>query len=204
MLAIFDMDGTLADSSIVLANSINYVRSKLGLKPLNKDIIIKQINNPNCDLANFFYGLNEITHKHEEWFKEYYSTHHNSDLKLFDGIKEMLIELKSKNIELAVATNAYRDSTLLALKHLNIYSFFDYIICYDDVKEGKPSAEMLLKLLELANEKSSNAIFIGDSQRDYLASKAANIEFILVDFVNKKTNPLEIAKKIEEYFGIKS
>ena len=204
MLAIFDMDGTLTDSSVVLANSINYVRSKLNLEPLSKELVIEQINNPQCNLAEFFYNLDKIEPIHEEWFKEYYSAHHDIDLELFDSILEMLKELKSKNIKLSIATNAYRDSTILALKHLKIYDLFDYIICYDDVKEGKPSPEMLLKLLDIAKEKRENAIFIGDSQRDYLASKAANIEFILVDFVNKKDNPLDVAKKIEEYFGIKS
>ena len=203
MLAIFDMDGTLANSSIVLANSINYVRAKLDLEPLDKDLIIEQINNPNCDLARFFYNLDRIEPIHEEWFKEYYSAHHDINLELFEGIEDMLVQLKSNNIKLAVATNAYRDSTILALKHLKIYDYFDFIICYDDVDEGKPSPKMLLKLLELAKERRENSIFIGDSQRDYLAGKAANIEFILVDFVNKKDNPLDIAKKIEEYFALK-
>jgi phosphoglycolate phosphatase len=204
MLAIFDMDGTLADSSVVLTNAINYVRAKLGLKPLSQEVILEQINNPECDLARFFYGLSEITPKHEEWFKEYYSANHDRELVLFNGIKEMLDILKNDGIKLAVATNAYRSSTIEALKHLNIYNYFDAIICYDDVKEGKPAPDMLIKLLDYFKEDRKNAIFVGDSQRDYLASKAAKIEFILVDFANKKDNPIDVAKKIKEYFKIKS
>jgi phosphoglycolate phosphatase len=165
---------------------------------------MEQINNSNLDLGESFYGVNEITDKHEEWFKEYYSAHHDKDLRLFNGIKEMLDILKNRDIKLAVATNAYRVSTIEALKHLKIYDYFDYIISYDDVKEGKPAPDMLLKLLEKTKHKREDAIFIGDSQRDYLASKAAGIKFILVDFVNRKDNPLDIAKKIEEYFGFKS
>jgi len=204
MLAIFDMDGTLADSSVVLANAINYVRAKLDLEPLDKDIIIEQINNPKCDLARFFYNLEEITQEHEEWFKDYYSANHDKDLVLFDGIKEMLDRLKQNGIKLAIATNAYRSSTIEALKHLKIDNYFDAIVCYDDVQEPKPSPEMLLNLLDYFKEDRKNAIFIGDSQRDYLASKSAGIAFILVDFVNKKDNPIDVARKIEEYFKIKS
>lgn len=202
MLAIFDMDGTLADSSVVLANAINYVRSKYNLKPLPKDEIIYQINNPECNYASYFYNKEFITAKDEEWFKEYYSRHHNSDLVLFDGVKEMLTKLKGFGIKLAVATNAYRVSTLEALTHLEIENFFDEIVCFDDVKEPKPSPAMLFLLLERCKESSRSSIFIGDSQRDYLASKAANIEFVLVDFVNKKDKPMQVAKKIEEFFSI--
>jgi phosphoglycolate phosphatase len=202
MLAIFDMDGTLADSSVVLANAINYVRSKYALKPLPKDEIIYQINNPECNYAEYFYNKKHISKQDEEWFQEYYSKYHNRDLVLFDGIKEMLARLKSKGIKLAVATNAYRVSTLEALQHLEIESFFDEIVSFDDIGEPKPSPAMLFWLLNRCKVSNKESIFVGDSQRDYLASKAANIEFVMVDFVNKKTNPMQVAKKIEEFFSI--
>jgi phosphoglycolate phosphatase len=202
MLAIFDMDGTLTDSSVVLSNAINFVRSKYNLKPLPKDEIIYQINNPQCNYAEYFYNKEQITLQDEEWFKSYYTKNHDKELVLFDGIFEMLKKLKEKNIKLAIATNAYRNSTLEALEHLKLKDFFDYIVCFDDVGEGKPSPKMLLELLKVSNHKASEAIFIGDSDRDYLAAKNAEIEFIRVDFVNKKDNPLKVAKKIEEFFSI--
>ena len=202
MLAIFDMDGTLTDSSVVLSNAINYVRSKYNLPPLSKDEIIYQINNPHCNYAQYFYNKKSISLQDEEWFKEYYSKNHDRELVLFEGILEMLKELKKKNIKLAIATNAYRNSTLEALNHLNLKDFFDFIVCFDDVGEGKPSPKMLFKLLNLSGVKKEQAIFIGDSDRDYLAAKSAGIEFIRVDFVNKKDNPLDVAKKIEEFFSI--
>ncbi len=206
MLAIFDMDGTLTDSSTLLANAINYVRGKLNLAPLTKDVIITQINNPECNLAKFFYNLDAIEPIHEEWFKEYYSKHHNLELELYDGVLEMLERLKSRGINLAIATNAYRASTLEALSHLNILELFDDIVCFDDVGEGKPSPDMLNTLLDRFKLSKNRAIFIGDSQRDELASKAAKIEFIKVAFgsnledaINK---PSEVVRKIEEYFCI--
>ena len=178
MLAIFDMDGTLVDSSVTLVNSINYVRGKLGLEPLAKQIILEQINNPECNLAKFFYETDEITDKHEKWFKEYYSRNHDKELVIFDGVELMLQNLKNKGIKIALATNAYRDSTMEALKHLNIENYFNDIICYDEVDNGKPAPDMLLALLNRNSPK--RAVFIGDSDRDMLAAKAANLEFLRV------------------------
>jgi len=206
MLAIFDMDGTLTDSSTLLANAINYVRGKLNLEPLPKDIIIEQINNPECDLAKFFYNVDRFEPIYEEWFKEYYSKYHDLELELYDGVEEMLKTLKSKGVKLAIATNAYRDSTMEALGHLGILELFDDIVCFDDVKEGKPSPLMLFKLLDNFKLTYKDAVFVGDSQRDELAAKAANIEFIKVAFGSNLeglvNRPSEVVRKIEEYFCI--
>ncbi len=120
MVAIFDLDGTLVDSSITLANAVNYVRGKLNLPPLPKDEILEKINDPYGDIAYNLYGVREIEPIYEEWFKEYYSKNHSKELVLFDGIRELLETLKRKGLKLAIATNGYRDSTIEALKHLNI------------------------------------------------------------------------------------
>ncbi len=204
MLAVFDMDGTLVDSSAALTNAINYVRGKLGLKPLDSKTVIEQINNPRCNLAQFFYGIDKIEPIHERWFKEYYTANHDRELVLFDGVEEMLKELKSLKVKLAIATNAYRHSALEALKHLKIDRYFDDIICWDDVKEGKPSPEMLIKLMQRNCETPKTTVFVGDSDRDELAAKAAGVKFIRVAFGagNSKllNSPKQVAKEIEEFF----
>ncbi|NPA28103.1 MAG: HAD family hydrolase [Epsilonproteobacteria bacterium] len=202
MVAIFDLDGTLVDSSNTLANAINYVRAKLNLPPLPKDEILYHINNPNTNLAKYFYEKENIEPIYEKWFKEYYSKNHNRELELFDGVDLMLKELKDSGVKLALATNGYRDSTLEALSYLNLKEHFDKIMTFEDVKNPKPAPDMLLKILKELNLPNSKAIFIGDSQRDYLASKEADIEFIGVDFINKKSSANDVKEAIKEYFKI--
>lgn len=199
MLAIFDMDGTLVDSSITLTNAINYVRAKLNLKPLPKEVVLEQINNPKCNLPKFFYEIDKLEPIHEQWFSEYYSANHDRELALFNGVQQMLEELKQKGIKLAIATNAYRKSTLEALKHLKIESYFDDIACFDDVKEGKPSPDMLLLLLKRSNETKTSAVFVGDSDRDKLAAVSAGIEYISVIDGKKRVDFKEITRKIVEF-----
>ena len=199
MLAIFDMDGTLVDSSKTLANAINYVRGKLNLNPLDDELILKQINNPNCNLPKFFYEVDKLEDIHEQWFSQYYSKNHDKELILFNGAKEMLEELKSKGIKLAIATNAYRKSTLEALKHLKIDKYFDDIVCFDDVKNGKPHPDMLLYLLNKNNLMPKEAIFIGDSDRDKLAAKAANIKYLSVIDNKSRVDFGKLTKKIVEF-----
>jgi len=181
-LIIFDMDGTLVNSSITIANAINFVRQNLGFEPMNQEKILKMVNDHTLNPAQTFYHAKSFDKDHERWFSEYYSKNHGKELVLYSGIKELLKNLKEQNYSLAVATNAYRGSTIESLTHLEIYDYFDAIACYDDVDKGKPYPDMLHKILKELNHKSEDAIFIGDGSRDEMASKRANIEYIMVDW----------------------
>jgi phosphoglycolate phosphatase len=181
-LIIFDMDGTLVNSSITIANAINHVRHNLGLEPMEKREILRLVNDHTVDPAQTFYNAERFEPDHEKWFSEYYTKNHDKELELYDGIKEMLLALNAQERSLAIATNAYRVSTIESLTHLNIYDLFESIACYDDVLQGKPYPDMLFKLLDELGVKEEEAIFIGDGPRDELAAKEARMDYIMVDW----------------------
>lgn len=181
-LIIFDMDGTLVDSSHTIVNAINYVRSKINLEAMERDLILTQVNNPNLNPAEFFYETDAFTTDHETWFSEYYTHNHEKELELYEGILELLEELKGLGYTLAISTNAYRNSTLESLGHLNVLDYFSSIACYDDVGRGKPAPDMLEKNLEDVNLEAHHAIFIGDSERDLLAANHLEMDYIMINW----------------------
>jgi len=176
------MDGTLVDSSITIVNAINHVRSKLSLAPLDKELILTKVNDPELNPALFFYETEEFSSEQEAWFSEYYTDNHEKELQLYDGIEELLITLKEKGYLFAIATNAYRGSTLESLGHLNIVDYFSSIACYDDVGRGKPAPDMLEKNLKDVNLEAKDAIFIGDSERDLMAANALEMDYIMINW----------------------
>ncbi len=179
---IFDMDGTLVDSSITIANAINSVRQKLSLPPMEEKEILDKVNDPHLNPARYFYESEHFTPEHEQWFSEYYTQNHEKELRLYEGIAQLLQRLKKRGFKLALATNAYRNSTLQSLKHLEITDLFDSVVCFDDVKRGKPNPAMLIKVLEDLHVTKEEALFIGDGERDMLAAKAAGIDYIMVNW----------------------
>jgi phosphoglycolate phosphatase len=181
-LIIFDMDGTLVNSSLTIANAINYVRQNLGFEPMEQEYILKLVNDHTINPAQTFYHARAFDRDHERWFSEYYTKNHANELVLYEGIKELLEALKHSGFSLAVATNAYRGSTIESLTHLDVHHLFDGIACYDDVPQGKPHPDMLHKILDELGHSSPKALFIGDGPRDELASKRANIDYIMVDW----------------------
>ncbi|MDQ7047040.1 MAG: HAD family hydrolase [Sulfurovum sp.] len=181
-LIIFDMDGTLVNSSLTIANAINYVRKNLGFEAMEQEYILKRVNDHTINPSQHFYHAKAFDADHEKWFSEYYTKNHENELVLYEGIKTLLITLKDKGYALAVATNAYRGSTLESLTHLEILELFDGIACYDDVLQGKPHPDMLFKLLDELNFTEKETLFIGDGPRDELAAKEAKMDYIMVDW----------------------
>jgi len=179
---IFDMDGTLVDSSVTIVNAINHVRAKLNLNAMKKELILEKVNDPHLNPAEFFYEVPAFSEEHEKWFSDYYTQNHEKELQLYDGIEELLKNLKERGYLLAVATNAYRGSTLESLSHLKVLEHFDSIACYDDVGRGKPSPDMLEKNLKDLNVSVEESLFVGDSERDLLAAEALNMDYIMVNW----------------------
>jgi len=200
-LIIFDMDGTLVDSSITLVNAINHVRNNLSLEPMSEDNILGKLNDHTINSAQYFYETDSFKADHEIWFGEYYKNNHKRELRLYDGIEELLIELKERGFKLAVATNAYRVSTKQSLIYLDIVNYFDAVVCGDEVPRAKPYPDMLYKILDELNIEANEAIFVGDGERDEEASKNANIDYIMVHwgFSNyKDADAVHTIKQLKE------
>jgi len=198
-LIVFDMDGTLVNSSVTIANAINYVRRQLGFEPMDLQHILERVNDPAINPAQFFYHATKFEYDHERWFSEYYTRNHDRELVLYDGIKELLEMLRDKGFKLAVATNAYRRSTIESLTHLGIYMLFDAIACYDDVHKGKPHPDMLFKLLEELHVRKEKALFVGDGPRDEEAARRAGIDYIMVEWgFTEHAHDKKVAGDVEE------
>jgi phosphoglycolate phosphatase len=194
-LIIFDMDGTLINSGNIIADTINYVRVQSGLELMEKKILLENINNPNINSAKFFYGIDAFTPKHIEQFESYYEEHHLKELVLYDGIKKLLEKLYHKKYILTIATNAHTNFAVSMTTHLGINRYFDFIIGADKVDKPKPNSQMIKKVIKEVIKNHNNIEFklddivlIGDSHKDLMASKDADIECILVNWGFTKFN----------------
>jgi len=181
-LIIFDMDGTLVNSSITIANAINFVRKNLGFEPMDSRDILQKVNDHTLNPAKVFYHAEHFDKDHERWFSQYYSRNHDKELLLYDGIYELLQMLKNSGYRLAIATNAYRVSALESLTYLGIIDIFDSVVCCDDVPQGKPAPDMLFKIVDDLDVSVEKSLFIGDGPRDEVASKHADMDYIMVDW----------------------
>jgi phosphoglycolate phosphatase len=175
------MDGTLIDSSELLANTINYVRKKIALPALPQQVILEAINDTSLNPARFFYNSDSFEKHHESYFHEYYHRHHHTQSRLYDGI-EVLLEKLSQTHRLSVATNAYDVSAEPLLKALGIADYFDYIVCGNQVPKAKPHPLMIERIIDAYATDKKHFLMIGDGERDILAAQNAGIDGLLVQW----------------------
>lgn len=197
-LIIFDMDGTLINSGFAITNTINYVRTNLGLEELESNYILENVNDPNINSAEFFYGTKEFTDKQTKLFGEYYNEHCLHDLVVYDGIKELINTLKN-DFTLAVATNANSVYAKKMLNHVELGSYFPTILGYDSVSKPKPHPEMVNKILDKHDILKHNAQVIGDSHKDIMAATNAGVDSVLVNwgFSNHEKDAIETVEELK-------
>ncbi|MFA9374712.1 MAG: HAD family hydrolase [Poseidonibacter sp.] len=197
-LIIFDMDGTLINSGFAITNTINYVRTNLGLEELESNYILENVNDPNINSAEFFYGTKEFTDKQTKLFGEYYNEHCLHDLVVYDGIKELIDTLKN-DFTLAVATNANSVYAKKMLNHVELGSYFPTILGYDSVSKPKPHPEMVNKILDKHDILKHNAQVIGDSHKDIMAATKAGVDSVLVNwgFSNHEKDAIETVEELK-------
>jgi len=178
-IIIFDMDGTLIDSKKDITISINYVReTRYSLPPLSEDFVVEAINMEVRNLPKLFYGTETYEKPDMIAFESHYEEQCTKSPYLYDGIADMLEELKSADIKLSVATNAPTKFANRMLGALEVAKLFDEIVGADRVSASKPSPEMLHKILDSYKyEKGRDAAWmVGDNSKDMLSAKNAGIE----------------------------
>lgn len=143
--------------------------------------------------------VQQISQKNKNPFEEHYNNSCLNNLELYDGVEKLIDDLKSDFI-LTVATNANSYFAKKMLDHLGIGKHFKTILGYDSVKNAKPHPEMVYKILDIHNIKNTNAQFIGDSHKDIMAAKNAEVDWVLVNwgFSNHDEHAIEDIKELEK------
>lgn len=180
-LIIFDMDGTLVDTGNVITNTINFVRQNLGLDIMEKEYLLKHVNDPHINAAEFFYGTEYFTDEQTKLFTDYYDKNCISDIELYKGIEKLLKDIKNQ-YKLSVATNASTNFANKILEHTAISKYFDFVIGADMVKNAKPDPEMIIKTLHKFDTHKNNSLLIGDSHKDKMAAHGAGIDSVMVNW----------------------
>jgi phosphoglycolate phosphatase len=95
---------------------------------------------------------------------------------LIKGVEQTLQKLMSDGFKIAVATTDSHKRTQRALDYVGIGRYFDVVIGDDDVENGKPAPDMILKACELTECLPSDAVMVGDSLGDVVMGRNAHVK----------------------------
>ena len=166
---IFDMDGTLLDSSRAIEVSVNNTRRELyGLAPIQRDFIVRTINDPSKNAFLEFYGKTKASAEELAFFEKEFVKNYHEFAVLYDGIDGLLRHCKSSGYFVALASNAPAYTLQEILRKTGSRELFDLVVGADEHTPSKPDPAMLLRTIALSPHKK--AIFLGDSKKDELAA----------------------------------
>ena len=179
---IFDLDGTLLNSLEDLHACFNHAIEHFGYPSRSIEEIKSFVGNgikKAIERALPHEVSSEELDKITDYFREYYKDHMLELTKPYDGVIDLLINLKSKGYKTAIVSNIYDD----AVKKLS-ENYFGNLI---DIAVGegygvrrKPEIDGILKAIEILDSKLENCIFVGDSDVDIMTSSNAEIPCISV------------------------
>jgi pyrophosphatase PpaX len=106
-------------------------------------------------------------------YREYNLLKHDEMVSLFPGVKETIERLHREGVRLGVVTTKMRETTIRALKLLEIYSYMDTIVTLDDVENAKPHPEPVEKAVAALGAKASETLMVGDSSVDIVSALRA-------------------------------
>lgn len=178
-LLIFDLDGTLVDSKLDIANGVNHTLTTLGLAHISNEEIYHYVGHGVTDLIADAVGLHQERRGEAlKIFMDYYQSHLTDHTQLFPGMQEVLdyFSVKKK----AVLTNKPQGLTDLLLRQLGLTTRFDMIIgaTVDSPGSGfpkKPDSASTQHILKTCDVSPQRAVIIGDSAVDIETGKNAGI-----------------------------
>lgn len=182
-LFIFDLDGTLLDSSLDVIDSINEVLNHFDKPKGSDDAIRFSIGG---ELEKIFSSALDSDADFDFAAAEelFITTYHNNcanKASLFPNATELLNELKKQNKRIALFTTKENKDTIKVLEHLNIKHMFEIIVARQDVDQAKPHPEGLHKILKhFPSINPNDAIMIGDTYYDLAAGHYAQLDTMIV------------------------
>lgn len=181
---IFDLDGTLIDSSKSILAGFAAAFSEEGRTPtrlLSPEIIGPPLKETLAILA----GGNDaaLVDRLADRFKAHYDGEGYKETTVFEGIDEMLVGLRKRAIPLAIATNKRLLPTRKIIAHLGWAEHFPQLFALDSWNPPAPNkAAMIGRAIDLLGLERESTLYVGDRREDGEAAGANRMPFALAEW----------------------
>lgn len=188
ILVIFDLDGTLIDTSHDLLDSLNYCLKTVELEPVEYDQLAFLIGQGAKAMLTRAFSLRNrpISDSELNDFFDLFVSHYGENMpgrsKAYDGLLEALERLQSVGMLFAICTNKHEGMAQSLMAKLGMFDQFVVLTGGDTFPFKKPDGRHILETIKLADGDINRTIMIGDSINDIAAAKNAGVPSIGVPF----------------------
>ena len=179
---IFDLDGTLLNTLEDLTDSVNYAMEKFGFPVHTIEEIRSFVGNGAPKLIERSIPQGTENPSYEAVlaaFKEYYAAHCEDRTNPYEGIMELLAQLKEKGCRMAVVSNKF-DGAVKRLCKKYFGEYFEAAIGESADVKRKPAPDTVYRALRELSCDGSRAVYVGDSEVDIQTAQNASLPCISV------------------------
>ena len=193
-LAVFDMDGTVLDTLADLAGALNRSLLEYGFPEQTRDQVRLSIGGGLRRLIDLSVPGSVPPEKKESIyhsFVERYGTHFMDETKPYEGIPELLRDLKNAGMLLALVTN--KDARMAEPLCGHFFpGIFDLVIGHTPGLSPKPSPDGVNSVLNALSVPAEDAVYIGDSEVDARTAENARMDSIIVSWGYRTLSELAV------------
>lgn len=192
-LIIFDLDGTLIDSKVDIADSVNFTLRELNLKEIPHELIYTYVGNgvePLIRKALETAGGNGIENA-LAIFRSYYWDHLLDNTKLYPNVLNIMERLAE--IKKAVVSNKSELFVKKILTGLDIDRYFEIALGGDSLQNKKPHPDTINFVMEKLGVNGSGTLVVGDSAVDIECGKRAGTYTCGISYGYRDRNELVTA-----------
>ncbi|XPV68355.1 MAG: HAD family hydrolase [Halarcobacter sp.] len=178
-IILFDLDGTLIDSTDAIISTFNHTFEKMEFDFKGNDDDIKSLIGYPLDIMYLDLGVEkEVVWDYVKAYKERYRKISKQQTELLEFAKEA-IEYAKSFARLSIVTTKTGLYSKELLEHMDVMHHFEHITGREHVQNPKPHPEPIHKTLDLMNVKNTCDIWmIGDTELDLIAANSAGINSV--------------------------
>lgn len=193
---LFDLDGTITHSEAGVAGGVRYALATLGYPPEPEDQMRRFLGPTLYHSFGTTIGMpEEQAREAVRLYRQYYDEIGAFEAEVFPGIPELLAELNSAGVPLAVATSKVEYAALTVLRHFHLDHHFDAIVGAgaDETVRGTKGLVVAHALAELRLCDGARAVMVGDREHDILGAAENDLPGIGVRYGYSRPGELEAA-----------
>lgn len=181
---LFDLDGTITDSSPGIINSIVYALNKCNITIDDTASLRKFLGPPLHESFKEFYGFEEErAWEAVSFYREYFSTKGLLENEVYDGIPSVLKQLCDEGKRLILATSKPQEFTNKIMEHFDLAKYFEFIAGSNmDGTRSKKAEVIEYALNKCKITDKSKVVMVGDRKQDIIGAKAVGIDSIGVEY----------------------
>jgi phosphoglycolate phosphatase len=168
----FDLDETLIKSKKIVTKLLNETLEEFGYEPFKEEEIKASVGMPLEALLSLRAGKDDV----ERMRKRYVERYLDEGVKVtkpYDGVMELLGELRDDSTRIAIITTKSEEEAERVVEHLGLSKYVDVVVGHNERWNPKPEPDSILKACSTLSVSPDRAVMVGDTDVDIKAGRLA-------------------------------